>query len=138
LHLCHARLREFRGQTLYAVPSMFLGELPTDGVELTDLSGAGAAQAIPAWRGGPAAADQGWLDAGIPLRQRRDAPPDAGEQQFAEGMLVHHDAYGTGRVTHVSGRGAMRTVRIRFGSGGERSFRVDKAKLTVVRKDKND
>jgi DNA helicase-2/ATP-dependent DNA helicase PcrA len=138
LHLCHARLREFRGQTLYAVPSMFLGELPMDGVESTDLSGAGAAQAIPAWRGGPAAADQGWLDAGVPLRQRRDAPADSDEQQFAEGMLVHHDAYGTGRITHVSGYGAMRTVRIRFGSGGERSFRVDKAKLTVVRKGKAD
>src|SRR5205807_9046163 len=33
LTLCHARLREFRGQTLYAVPSMFLDELPPEGVE---------------------------------------------------------------------------------------------------------
>ena len=31
LYLCHARLREFRGQTLYAVPSMFLEELPPEG-----------------------------------------------------------------------------------------------------------
>src|SRR5438067_12727020 len=32
LYLTHCRLREFRGQTLYAVPSMFLDELPADGV----------------------------------------------------------------------------------------------------------
>jgi DNA helicase-2/ATP-dependent DNA helicase PcrA len=28
LYLSHSRLREFRGNTLYAVPSMFLEELP--------------------------------------------------------------------------------------------------------------
>src|SRR5258707_15626365 len=38
LYLCHARLREFRGQTLYAVPSMFLDELPADGIKTLDLS----------------------------------------------------------------------------------------------------
>jgi DNA helicase-2/ATP-dependent DNA helicase PcrA len=135
LHLCHARLREFRGQTLYAVPSMFLGELPPEGTEATDLSGSGVAQAIPAWRSGPASADHGWLEAGIPLRARRETAGQSSDaQQFAEGMLVRHDAYGTGRITQVSGYGAMRTVKIRFGSGGERAFRVDKAKLTIVRK----
>ncbi|MGL4420807.1 MAG: ATP-dependent helicase, partial [Gemmataceae bacterium] len=30
LYLTHARLREFRGQSLYAVPSMFLEELPNE------------------------------------------------------------------------------------------------------------
>src|SRR5262249_43297896 len=38
LYLTHCRLREFRGQTLYAVPSMFLEELPEGGVEHVDLS----------------------------------------------------------------------------------------------------
>src|SRR5206468_6233266 len=40
LFLCHARLREFRGQAIYAVPSMFLDELPHDPdvVEAVDLS----------------------------------------------------------------------------------------------------
>src|SRR5262249_50150620 len=53
LYLCHARLREFRGQTLYAVPSMFLDELPPEGVEHSSLAaqpmtgGAGADH----WRG---------------------------------------------------------------------------------------
>jgi DNA-binding NtrC family response regulator len=30
LNLCHARLRDFRGRTLYAIPSMFIEELPDD------------------------------------------------------------------------------------------------------------
>ena len=38
LYLTHCRLREFRGQTLYAVPSMFLSELPDDGIAHVDLS----------------------------------------------------------------------------------------------------
>ena len=99
------------------------------------MSGSGAAQAIPHWRGGPPSADQGWQDAGIPLRPRCESPGEAsGEQPLAEGMLVQHDAYGTGRITQVSGYGAMRTVKIRFASAGERSFRADKVKLTIVRK----
>jgi DNA helicase-2/ATP-dependent DNA helicase PcrA len=132
LFLSHARLREFRGQTLYAVPSMFLSELPADAVEHEDLSAASSAQAIPAWRGGPASADAGWMEAGIPLRAPRREQSGESGQALAEGMLVRHDAYGVGRVTELRGYGAMRTVKIRFSSAGERSFRVDKARLTVV------
>jgi DNA helicase II / ATP-dependent DNA helicase PcrA len=136
LNLCHARLREFRGQTLYAVPSMFLGELPTEAeiVQHEDLSASGSAQAIPTWRSGPPSSAEGWMEAGIPLRPsaaRHTGAADMG--QFVEGMLVQHDAYGKGRITEVRGFGAMRTVKIRFQTAGERSFRADKAKLTIVR-----
>ncbi|HYV34267.1 MAG TPA: UvrD-helicase domain-containing protein [Gemmataceae bacterium] len=136
LNLCHARMREFRGQTLYVVPSMFLDELPTEGVEIADLSGSYAAQAIPAWRSGPADADEGWAAAGIPMRSkstpRSEKSSDSG-QEYIEGMVVEHEAYGKGRVVAVHGYGAMRTVKIRFGAAGERSFRAEKAKLTVVK-----
>src|SRR5205814_495326 len=66
LYLCCTRLREFRGQTLYAVPSMFLDELPQERIEHLDLSAAaaGTRQAMDAWRTGSPAADQGWIDAG--------------------------------------------------------------------------
>ncbi len=47
-------------------------------------------------------------------------------------MLVDHDNYGRGRITEVSGHGALRKIKIRF-SGGERAFIADKAKLTVVK-----
>ena len=49
-------------------------------------------------------------------------------------MLVQHDAYGKGRITEVRGYGEMLTVKIRFHTGGERSFRADRAKLTIVRR----
>src|SRR5262249_19112359 len=50
LYLTHARLREFRGNTLYVVPSMFLGELPED-IAYHDLSPAGQS-AADQWRSG--------------------------------------------------------------------------------------
>ena len=134
LHLSHARLREFRGQTLYAVPSMFLSELPTDhDVQHEDLSAYASAQAIPRWQSGPPASAEGWMEAGIPLRTAADRGSTGTTDTYVEGMLVQHDAYGKGRITEVHGYGAMRTVKIRFQTAGERSFRLDKAKLTIVR-----
>jgi DNA helicase-2/ATP-dependent DNA helicase PcrA len=137
LYLCQARIREFRGLTQYTIPSMFLEELPADAVEAIDLS-SGVAGTHPVnheWRGGHAAADEGWEDAGYTPRTRipsRDSASAGGD--YAEGMLVRHDTYGQGRVTHVSGYGAMRKVKIRFPTAGERTFLVEKAKLTIVHK----
>jgi DNA helicase-2/ATP-dependent DNA helicase PcrA len=134
LYVCHARMREFRGDTLYAVPSMFLEELPAGPVQWQDLSAsaAGAGRALESWRGGGEAAKQGWSDAGV----RPPPPPIAPKQPaagYAEGMLVRHATYGVGRVVELSGHGAMRKVKVRF-SVGERTFIADKAALEVVRK----
>ena len=67
LYLSHARMREFRGQTLYAVPSMFLDELPKEGGADDRPVGQRrrAPTAIEHWRGGGEAAAQGWTDAGV-------------------------------------------------------------------------
>jgi DNA helicase-2/ATP-dependent DNA helicase PcrA len=137
LYLCHARLREFRGSTLYAVPSMFLEELSSDAVQTIDVSGSDRGRAIEEWRGGGAAAEQGWNDAGVrptpaPISPRTPAGGDA--RGYAVGMLVRHATYGTGRITDVSGYGAMRRVKIRFQTAGERSFIADKVTLEVIRK----
>jgi DNA helicase-2/ATP-dependent DNA helicase PcrA len=134
LYLCHARLREFRGATLYAVPSMFLEELPPEPVRWLDLSAsaAGTARAMEAWRGGGEAARQGWTEAGIRPRPE-PVPPRQPEGAFTEGMLVRHANYGTGRIVEVYGHGATRKVKVRF-SAGERTFIADKVTLEVVRK----
>jgi DNA helicase-2/ATP-dependent DNA helicase PcrA len=143
LYLCHARLREFRGQTLYTVPSTFLDELPSEGVESIDLSAsaAGYMHAMDEWRSGSQAARAGWADAGIKANQKSSETLKAKEsatggsgQAYAEGMLVRHDKYGTGKVTELSGYGAMRKVKVKFSSAGERTFIVDKAKLTPLAK----
>jgi DNA helicase-2/ATP-dependent DNA helicase PcrA len=145
LYLCHARLREFRGQSLYAVPSMFLEELPPE-VEHIDLAAqlnTGRA-AVEAWRQklGPAAAGLGYatrpqpLPPVVPVRPAAAAVTtgDVDVGELAAGQVVQHDEYGIGQVTDLSGFGALRRVKIRFAAAGERTFVADKVKLKVVRK----
>jgi DNA helicase-2/ATP-dependent DNA helicase PcrA len=135
LYLCHCRLREYRGETLYAVPSMFLEELPADGVERIDLSTSGGRQPRPAelWRGGRSDSFAAWRDAGIRVKEvtlpkaKRDKGGD-----FILGMHVRHETYGVGQITSVSGYGAMRKLKIRFGAAGERSFLANQAKLEIL------
>jgi len=151
LYLCHARMREFRGNTLYAVPSMFLEELPADGIRSLDLSlnSVRAQDATQLWRTGGPAAQQGWTDAGVrplppPVAPHTPTPlPKLGERgggegraedgRYREGMLVRHASYGVGRIVEVSGHGTMRKLKIRFQTAGERSFVADKVTLEVVR-----
>jgi DNA helicase-2/ATP-dependent DNA helicase PcrA len=140
LYLCHARLREFRGRTLYAVPSMFLDELPADAIKAIDLSttAAGTYRAMNEWRSGSPAAEQGWHDAGIGQFTRVDTGavsvgiPARTDDGYIEGMVVEHERYGKGKVTEVSGFGAQRKIKVRFKAAGERTFLADKARLAVV------
>jgi DNA helicase-2/ATP-dependent DNA helicase PcrA len=138
LYLSHSRLREFRGNTLYAVPSMFLEELPKS-VQTIDLSAsaAGTMAAIEHWRGGGAASVQGWNEAGVRPRQAPTTPRPTSTNDpngYAEGMLVRHAQYGAGRIIEVSGYGTMRKVKIRFKTAGDRSFIADKVTLEIVRR----
>jgi DNA helicase-2/ATP-dependent DNA helicase PcrA len=133
LYLTYARMREFRGQTLYAVPSMFLHEMPPHAVETIDLSSTAGRSAIQDFRGGGGpAARQGWEDAGIeiplpiPPKPRSDDP-------YKTGMMVRHATYGIGQVIGLSGFGATRTVKVRFQTQGEHSFRISHVKLEVLR-----
>ncbi len=141
VYLSYARMREFRGQTLYAVPSMFLEELPQDGVEAVDLSSSSGrtSPAVDSWRGHATGASQGWYDTGFTRpetsRARKEAEStfDDDPTGYEVGILVHHEAYGVGRITEVSGQGALRKLKIRF-STGERKFLAAKAKLAIVQK----
>lgn len=137
LYLCHSRLREFRGQSLYAVPSMFLEELPREVAhdDLAAMKNTGRA-AIEEWRTriAPAAAD-----AGYPARLTKPSPlrptiPDPSDADYAPGQVVQHDEYGIGQITDVSGFGALRKMRVRFASAGEKTFIADKVKLKVVKR----
>ncbi len=132
LHLCHARMREFRGQTTYAIPSMFLDELPPD-VERTDLSMQKntARGAIEEWRRGYAATAGGYNPRFVaPVKP--NVP--ANSEDFTVGQVVQHDEYGIGQVSEVSGAGALRKVKVRFPAYGEKTFAGDKVKLRVVKR----
>jgi DNA helicase-2/ATP-dependent DNA helicase PcrA len=132
LFLTHSKLREFRGQTLYAVESMFLLELPPEGTDDVDLSSSTAQRnkALDAWRGGSSAAEPGWLDAGIVLGKKAESKGEGPD--YRVGDVVRHEEYGLGKVTSVGGIGALRKVKVQFARGGERTFVLAKAKLTIV------
>lgn len=139
LVLTHARLRDFRGQTLYAVPSMFIDELPAEQIERVDLAmGANRNASFDEWRrGGSPAAQVGWNDAGLRPRPEPIKPSVlglSGSQNcpYTVGMRVRHGTYGDGKVVEVSGQGVLRKVKIRFRTAGERAFIVDKVKLDIL------
>ncbi len=136
LYLSYARMREFRGQTLYAVPSMFLEELPREGIDEVDLSSSSANRSVDKWRGSTSGASQGWYDTGFvkPTPKKHVHTPDVADPAGYEvDVLVHHDVYGVGRITDVSGHGVLRKLKIRFATG-ERKFLAAKAKLAIVQK----
>jgi DNA helicase-2/ATP-dependent DNA helicase PcrA len=134
LHLCHARMREFRGQVTYAIPSMFLDELPGE-VERIDLSMQKntARGAIEEWRRGYAATAGGYNPRAVaPVKP--NIPANSNPDEFAVGQLVQHDEYGIGTVSQVDGVGALRKVKVRFGAIGEKTFVADKVKMRVVKR----
>jgi DNA helicase-2/ATP-dependent DNA helicase PcrA len=141
LYLCHARMREFRGQFNYCIPSGFLQELPRE-VQFHDpaMSRNYARSAADEWRAkvGPAAKD--WADTGArpflppkkPHPDLKPTIPDVPETGLAVGVLVQHEEYGLGSVVDVSGFGALRKVKIRFPGHGEKTFLTDKVRLKIV------
>ena len=134
LYLTHARLREFRGQALYAVPSMFLEELPPEArhVDVSAFKNVGRT-AMDEWRAKSSAAA---LNAGYAARKPEPVKPGVGpgDGTYSVGQVVQHDEYGIGQIVDVGGLGALRKVRIRFAKAGEKTFVADKVKLKVVTK----
>jgi DNA helicase-2/ATP-dependent DNA helicase PcrA len=138
LYISHARLRAFRGSELYAIPSMFIDELPQKDIETMDLSAsaAGSLAAMTAWReGGGEAAEEGWADAGVKPLKKAD-PPKAFSVRFAgeyaADMIVKHAKYGRGKIVEVSGQGATKRIKVRFATQGVVTFVAHMAKLEVV------
>jgi DNA helicase-2/ATP-dependent DNA helicase PcrA len=138
LFLTHARLRAFRGSELYAIPSMFIDELPQDAIQLIDLSAsaAGSMAAMTAWRnGGSAAAEEGWKNAGIETPKKAEpsrASSIMGTGEYAEDMVVKHAKYGRGKIVEISGQGATRRLKVRFATQGIVTFVATMAKLEIV------
>ena len=134
LNMCHSRMREFRGQTLYAVPSMFLEELPSDVVHEDRSAWKNVGRsAVDEWRGkttGAAAA--AGLSARPAARPLGGGGPPPKDGEYGVGQVVQHEQYGIGQVLDVSGYGALRKIRIRFASAGDKTFVLDKVRLTAI------
>jgi DNA helicase-2/ATP-dependent DNA helicase PcrA len=149
LYLSHAELREFRGSVLYAIPSPFLDELPRDGVrrdqprvprpEPDDVSPQyddDDVPALPRPRPAPAPAPRPDWKKAVAFGNTLPTPPAAAGRTDADAFvvkaIVSHKLYGKGLIIDVSGYGAMKKVKVRFGVG-EKTFVLDKAPLEIVK-----
>jgi DNA helicase II / ATP-dependent DNA helicase PcrA len=130
LHLTHARMREFRGQLNYQVPSLFLDELPDD-VKRVDVAGQlnVARSAYEPWKSGLTSRPLPPIKPGL-------APNTTTNQssEYAPGLVVQHAEYGIGTVMDISGFGAMRRMKIRFAGAGDKTFVADKVMLKIIRR----
>src|SRR5260370_17549683 len=120
---------------------MLLDQLGAEGIKTRDLSSSAAAREryTDAWRGGGKAAEQGWAEAGVARpRENVSSRPQqtstaATASRFTEGMLVHHDQYGTGRITLVIGSGSARKIKVHFRPAGQRTFLPAKPHLALFK-----
>ena len=133
LYLCHARMREFRGQVRYCVESSFLRELPPE-VERIDASMSRnyARSGAEEYRARIAPATPDW--AATSEKPAASTATTGHEDELARGVVVMHDEYGIGTVGEVTGYGAMKRVKIRFPSSGEKVFVASKVKLRIVKR----
>jgi len=135
LYLCHARMREFRGQMTYAVPSMFLDELPKDVERQVDSSRNTARDTVERWRSsvGGAAVRSGYgTSQALPPVKPTIVP--SSNSSYESGQVVQHSEYGIGQIMEVSGFGALRRLKVRFPAAGVKTFVADKAALKVVKR----
>jgi DNA helicase-2/ATP-dependent DNA helicase PcrA len=144
LYLCHADMREFRGQTLYTVPSQFLSELPRE-VKKERQASLGRSmydreEDDDYDRRAGSVSDRRYGHASPggsrPRLANRPAPervPGVDYNGLAPGSLVRHATYGVGKVMDLSGAGSMRKVRIRFGGHGDKTFVLEKAPLEMLK-----
>jgi DNA helicase-2/ATP-dependent DNA helicase PcrA len=126
LYLSYCREREFRGQRQSAIPSEFLGELPSEPMVFRDVAGPAPASPPPARprsspRPSPAAREfrlttaaelGGWAAPG--------RPDDL--SVFEPGVVVLHPEFGIGRIVSIEGAGPKRKGKVAFTVGGERTF----------------
>jgi DNA helicase-2/ATP-dependent DNA helicase PcrA len=136
LYLSQCRVREFRGQRLATIPSMFLGELPEGPMIVRDLSEAETSAAISGWRRlepRPALPPREVRVTTAPELAGRPAPADPGDlDAFQPGISVLHPQYGIGRIVAIDGAGPNRKGRVAFTVGGEKTFILAKSPLRPV------
>ena len=116
LLLTHARYRTVFGQTMPAIPSRFLDELPPNGIEHEELE--------------DDAADNFFDTRADGVGQRSLASKQA--SQFPPGTLVRHPDFGLGRIVNVSPMGAHTRAKVDFNNAGTKTLVLQYARLEKV------
>ncbi len=143
LYLSHASMREFRGTTLYAIPSPFLNELPKDCLEKVEDKCADWPSADPArddddYFHHESFDDEVVVTPTMPMQKpnaSRSMVSDAVRQdadRFVVNAYVRHKEYGQGQIKEVNGYGAAKKVKVRFSSVGDKTFMLAKAPLELL------
>ena len=122
LMLTYTRERTIFGQTLPAIPSRFLRELPTEHVDTRDLSDAFDPYGE---------FDEEDNDLMTPRAARR---ADALRQvdEFPPGTMVRHPSFGLGRVITVNNVGSQTRARVEFNTAGVKTLVLQYARLERV------
>lgn len=114
LMLTHTRRRTVFGQTMPAVPSRFLKELPAEHLDIEE--------AEETW---------GTSDALASFSpQRMEAERVSGE--FPPGTMVRHAQFGLGRVLTVRTMGAQTRAQVAFNTAGVKTLILQYAKLEII------
>jgi DNA helicase-2/ATP-dependent DNA helicase PcrA len=122
LMLTFTRERTVYGQTLPAIPSRFLRELPSEHVDTRDLSDAFDPYGE---------FDEEDNDLMTPRAARR---ADALRQvdEFSPGTMVRHPSFGLGRVITVNNVGSQTRARVEFNTAGVKTLVLQYARLERV------
>ncbi len=107
LMLTHTCYRTVFGQTMPAMPSRFLMELPSETIEPVNITDAAAGEDDDAFE---VEADDG--GGGLPV-----------------GALVRHPSFGVGRVLDVQAGASHRRARVEFNAAGVKTLILEYAKL---------
>jgi DNA helicase-2/ATP-dependent DNA helicase PcrA len=115
LLITNAAIRTLRGMRERTIPSLFLNELPDDGVERSDQAGMDFddEDTFESWGAG--------------------RPPRGADREFPVGCLVEHPTFGLGRVEAIMRRPAGSSARVVFAEGGTKTLILEYAKLRRVK-----
>lgn len=119
LTITSARWRDFRGMSQRTSRSVFIAELPEEGIVWLDIGEDGS----PCY-------DDGGTD---------DDDADAPDlSKWRPGQYVRHKMYGIGRLLWIEPRGGRTHVGVRFAAYGDKTFILELAPLEPVEVDETD
>ncbi len=117
LMLSHAHYRTVFGQTMLAIPSRFIDEVPPDLIETESSE------------------DDDDDDFELHYEQERAAQSAEARQhasEFPPGTLVRHPQFGLGRIITVSASGAQARAKVEFNTAGVKTLVLQYARLERV------
>ena len=129
LTITRARWRDFRGMTQRTSQSVFLTELPREGVVRVDVGEDGTLCYDSEAKGQGQGRGRGRSSV---ASDEDDVDNRFDPQHWQPGRFVRHKQYGIGRLLWARSQGKQTYVGVQFAAYGEKTFRLDLAPLEPV------